>query len=212
MKIRAISPTVMSYKGTSVYGSFRRFMNSVWGKIIDIPRFLYTMTFKPNNRITVSAIKRWQYVDKDILMFEACFQLLVNYVEGECAWLSLITAGKHRWYHRYVSIPNARYWGLRHLNWEIALGKDSPYQSAAAAKIKELYLWYTEERNEREDPWEAFPDSFKSGILQSEGSNGEEKFQYSVALKEAAEKERAQLQEDTDKLMELAEIRIYMWT
>jgi len=55
--------------------------------------------------------------------------------------------------------PHIRGWrcpqaGLDYLDWEIALGDESPDQSHAARELKELYLWWTEARPNRPDPYE----------------------------------------------------------
>jgi len=56
--------------------------------------------------------------------------------------------------------PHIRGWrcrqaGLDYLDWEIGLGEESPDQAHAAREIKELYLWWTQTRPNRPDPYEA---------------------------------------------------------
>jgi hypothetical protein len=134
-------------------------------------------------------------------LFEACFQILVDYVEKELAWMQLLSDNKERWHHR-IRIPNGRELGLRYLNWEIQLGDDSPEQSAGAQTIKDLYLWYRDLRPLRPDPYDDVPDV--------EDCRSDEEVTKSYWT--AANIEKAYEEEDDRKLNLLISIRGMMWT
>jgi hypothetical protein len=164
----------------------------------------------------MKALKRAQWYDCDTRLFEAGFQILVDYVEGELAWMQLITDGKARWYHRWLSVPDARKRGLKLLEWEIQLGDDSISQSEGASEVRALYLWYKDVRPNRVDPFSEVPDRpliFESDNIEFD-ENGQLKSdeEYSKAVMKAFEKEEKQEEEDTAQLVRLMKIRRSMWT
>ena len=161
------------------------------------------------NTVRMKALKRAQWYDCDTRLFEAGFQILVDYVEGELAWMQLITDGKVRWYHRWLSVPDARNRALRMLEWEIQLGDDSVSQSSAAREVRDLYLWYKDVRPNRIDPFSEVPDR---PVTFDENGQIEHDEEYSKAVMEAFRKEEAQEKEDTDQLVRLMKIRRSMWT
>jgi hypothetical protein len=132
-------------------------------------------------------LKRYLWWDADTRILHANFQILVDYVERELAWMQLIVEDKVRWYHRWVSIRNARELALKYLHWEITQVGGEQGQSAQA--IKDLYLWWKDERPSRKDPW----DEFEEG-------------------QDAARAESQHEDEDTEKLTELISIRGWLWT
>ena len=168
------------------------------------------------NTVRMKALKRAQWYDCDTRLFEAAFQILVDYVEGELSWMQLITDGKARWYHRWLSVPDARERGLKLLEWEIQLGDDSISQSEAASEIRDLYLWYKDVRPNRIDPFSEVPD--RPFIYDSENLTFDEDGmlesdeEYSKAVMEAFRKEEKQEEEDTAQLVRLMKIRRSMWT
>ena len=145
----------------------------------------------------VRGIRKGTYYDTDVYMFHALFSMLVDYVEIECAHMNRISFRFRTlpdtemsseqllynitpWFDRLI---NRAKWnerlGLDYLNWEIALGDESPRQSNAAKQIKELYEWYKYERPNR-------PDSYVF--------------------------EDRHYKEDTQKMIELVNLRSSMWT
>jgi len=191
MKIRALAPNVfrMDTEMFNVRNKIHfRLPWRFWDKIDTLWNKLLNWLFRRYDLIRIKSLPRSQYYDLDVRMLHANFQLLVDYVEKELAWLNYITTGKYRWYHRWLPVrdPEA---GLAHLDWEIQLGEDSPFQSRAAEKIKGLYHWWTVDRPQRVDPWQVIEDS-------NEAMRAEERHE----------------KEDTMMLFKLVSVRNSMWT
>ena len=90
------------------------------------------------------------YMETGDRMFYANFNLLKEFVEGEKAWMN-------RWNDEGVTRSeikkNGRKYGLKYLDWEISLNDNGTFekngydgQSTSAQKIKDLYLWWVDER------------------------------------------------------------------
>jgi hypothetical protein len=100
------------------------------------------------------------YYDVDYRMLHACFNLLVYYVEHECAWRWTWCHPERRkglgpwWRRRFGSVRNPAY-GIASLKEESELRYGPEYrglcgkllpQAEAAAEALELYKWWVEER------------------------------------------------------------------
>lgn len=111
------------------------------------------------------------YYDCDTRMLNGMFNLLVDFVEVEKAWMQVTWGGdkparkKHPWWSkgwtRFKSFrdPEA---GLRYLKWEMTLDskflKDyerSDRQALVAKEIWHLYDWWKNQRPNRPDPHDA---------------------------------------------------------
>lgn len=120
------------------------------------------------------------YYDKDTLILEANFALLVSFVEKECATMELYSEKPKNWRFKLPRILRGIFYrdirsrelGLKFIDWhinnelspeEIELQFDNveSYQqyrkeySAPWKEIKELYIWWKDVRPKREDPIEA---------------------------------------------------------
>ena len=171
--------------------------------------WVLSLTRRRKNTVRMKALQRAQWYDCDTRLFEAGFQILVDYVEGELAWMQILNEGKARWYHRWLSIPNARERGLKMLEWEVQLGDDSISQSEAASEVRDLYLWYNDVRPNRVDPFTDVPDR---PLLLDENGQLETDEEYSRAVTKAFRIEESQEEEDTSQLIRLMKIRRSMWT
>lgn len=207
MKARAISPNVVPFARR------RGWLSVTW---YAIQTRLLNKFRRRKNTVTMKALTRGQWYDCDTRLFEAGFQILVDYVEGELAWMELINQRKARWHHRWFGIRNARELGLRMLEWEIQLGEDSTTQSEAATEIRDLYLWYKDVRPARLDTWRDVPDRPFVVEERDDGSKYLPSFhedeEYVAGIHLAAEREEADEQEDTDQLIRIMKIRRSMWT
>jgi len=207
MKIRAISPNVVNYTRKSPRLNFR------W--VTDLKSWLINIFKRKHYLIKCDNLKRGQWYDCDTRLFEINFQILVNYVEDELAWMQLIAENRTRWYQRWIRIKDGRELGLRELNWEIEQGEDSPEQSESAKKIRDLYLWYKDVRPNRIDPFENVPESdFKLEEVSGGGRRlvSNDSDEYHKALNKAFEMEQEQYVEDTQRIQEIIQIRQMMWT
>lgn len=97
------------------------------------------------------------YMEDGDRMLYACFNTLKSFVEDQKAWAT-------RWDDQSKSKReikrNGKELGLKYLDWEISLNNFATIerdgfigQSTAAQEIKDLYLWWVEERPNRENPW-----------------------------------------------------------
>ena len=213
LKIKAISPNILAMETKkhwydNVFSGVRRWWR--WGST-DIFRKIF---FMHTNRITAKSLARHLYWEIDSLMFHCMFQLLVDYVEEQCAAVHLISLGKLKWYHTYFPIKNGRPLGLAHLDWEIQLGEDSPSQSKSAQEIKELYLWYKDEYPNTPDPFDILPDEeqvfteLPDGMYEMMPSSDE----YQNSLKIASNQDEINIKFEQNQLIRLVKLRHYMWT
>ena len=214
MKIRALSPNVVKYVTRKHWYEYVPGLDQFKWKLQELGSWLRGILRRKHHIVRMKALSRGQWYDSDIRIFEANFQILVDYIENECAWMNLIAERKTKWYYNWLGFPDARGNALKHLNWEIQLGKDSPGQSESAEKVKELYLWYKDVRPARLDPWNDVPlrewkteptDQGMQRLLPADED-------YYEAIQKAAEMEQAYEDEDTQKLVELIRIRQFLWT
>jgi hypothetical protein len=111
------------------------------------------------------------YHDADERMMHGMFNLLVDFVEVDKAWMHVVfdreerTKRKHPWWSlgwtRFKSFrdPEA---GIDHLRWESTLddpnlsqNEQSPTQAQTARELLVLYYWWKEIRPNRPDPMDA---------------------------------------------------------
>ena len=207
-KVRAISPTAMGARIPWYWKFERLFLHIVdWIKVYVFRR--------EKNAIRIESLGINEYADKDWLMLHVAFQLLVDYVEGELAWLHAITLGKARMRWHWFKIPKAKEWGLAHLDWEIQQGDDSPSQSEAAKEIMILYLWWKDVRPTRPDLWDLVPhrpwktEPTEDGTHRIIFPNEEE---YKTASAHAALQDEMNEEKDTEMLCRLMKVRRALWT
>jgi hypothetical protein len=168
--------------------------------------------------IIKTGLKPGHYHEIDTKILHGLFNELVEYVECELA--HTMKSYEDRDY-KFIK-GRCKQAGLDHLDWACSLtynedcgvmegdkryGKLTP-QAISAQKVKELYIWWTEIRPIRPEPY------YLSGMSQFEGneffskkSKEEIKSMHNmVKLEEQYDKE------DTDKLIELIKIRKELWT
>lgn len=215
MKTREISPNVLDFVSKK-----RQWISTpVIGTIIhhwrQLQIILLNRLHRRHNIVKMAALRASDWSDSDTRLFEASFQILVEYVESELAWMQLITEGKARWYHRWFRIKDARELALRYLNWETQLGDDSPGQSEASTEIRDLYLWYRDIRPTRVDPFDNVGDrdSYTKMVPTDDGMYTlEMSDEYRDDLTTAARLEEEYEEEDTAQLVRLMKVRRNMWT
>lgn len=215
MKTREISPTVLDFVSKK-----RQWINMpVIGTVIHYWRRFRTILLnrfhRRHNIVKMDALKASDWSDSDTRLFEASFQILVEYVEHELAWMQLITENKTRWYHSWFRIRGARELALRYLNWEIQLGDDSPGQSEAATEIRDLYLWYRDIRPSWLDPYDVMGERESDTKMVPDGHGMftlEMSDEYRAEIMECARLEEEYAEEDTAQLVRLMKIRRNMWT
>lgn len=129
--------------------------------------YIHNLWIVPSHKIIITD-KNYgigSYHDTDYKMLYANFQLLVDYVEIECA--SMNSQHFNTPFQKVISalqllpilswlIPPVRnrLQGLHYLRWEMNLKDESHDQSLSAHITYDLYYWWVKERPSRIDPWE----------------------------------------------------------
>jgi len=100
-----------------------------------------------------TGLKPGEYYDLDYRILHGLFNELVFFVETECAWsYGKPKEVKHLYKFKNGSCKQA---GLDYLNWGIKdkyKGKLTPF-AKSCKEIKRLYLWWTEKRPNRKNPY-----------------------------------------------------------
>lgn len=180
-------------------------------------------------------IKRGGWCDLGNRMLPALFSELVNFVEVDQAWSFCVwneEAMKKYSAPRRLSIfhewrsPEA---GMAYLDWASTLkcedGVKLTEQALSAIEIKELYLWWTQERPKRPDPYEASgyaalynsnarSEDTKYDILESFGRElpPEVEKQIEDSLDRLRDLEDREEKEDEEMMIRLIKVRHYLWT
>lgn len=184
------------------------------------------------------------WCDKDHEILHANFQILTNFVEVECASMFDSCGGKD-----YVTpVPvTARDKGLAYLNQDVWVYKNSDHVPSSDEKsmldrqrkqereIRNIYLWWKDERPKRIDPFDLMPNNdeaqakyaAKHGIpytrndffgninfaYHNPGFRKTKAYKnYRADMKKVSDLEQAYDDEDTAMLVRLMKIRRKMWT
>lgn len=174
-------------------------------------------------------------------MLHANFNLLVDFVEVEKAWMQVIwdkdepLRKKFPWWSlnptRFSSYrsPEA---GLKYLAWEASLVKDEAYtknkrdfgkpteQALAAKETAALYDWWKNVRPKRPDPhdvsgWTELCDERRANghnIFSERDETADYKRRVKIALNKLRKIEADVLKEDEDMLIRLIRLRESLWT
>lgn len=151
-------------------------------------------------------LPRGNWYDFDTRILYGLFEELVDFVEIEKAWMNNIaTSGcRRRWLKRRRSPSD----GIKHLQWEISLGDESPHQANAANEVLELYNWWVHIRPHRLDPMD------ESGWSEycAQTRAVKDITDAGPVLNKLHEMEQRNDDEDTDHLIRLIRIRKSLWT
>jgi len=162
------------------------------------------------------------YYDIDTRILHSNFTLLVDFVEIEKASLQYFFASHERTkkFGSRVNFNNLtkaqkRELGLQYLDWEIN-NTDEPFfperQRESAKETKELYLWWTDVRPSRIDPYDKYEeelDKFSGSILNMDGKN---KKKMMALYKKIGKLEDQYEKEDETMLIRLMKNRKNLWT
>jgi hypothetical protein len=182
-----------------------------------------------------SNLKRGKYYDLDTRLLHALFDELVNFVEIEQAWLSMVCADESSkyqipWYHK-LKLSNWRCpeAGLDYLEWAAQLKYDQdstnredpkfgePTSQAIAAKQTiMLYKWWKEERPKRPDPmaasgWNEHFEKRRNASQDDDFSLSSDDNEASKILEICRKMEQEQEDEDTEMLVRLVKLRSHLW-
>jgi len=183
-----------------------------------------------------SRLKKGEWYDMDTRLRHALFDELVNFVEIEQAWMTVVCSEedwkkyKGPWRRQLFRIrtwrcPEA---GLKYLQWASELicdendcGKSSPLlgqptpQALAAKEILELYHWWKEDYPKRQDPMEAsglsaYYDEHPTTLWDFKRSEDEDKQRQELSDR-CYQIEQEQEDEDTEMLIRLIKLRKQLW-
>lgn len=153
---------------------------------------------------------KWGWCDKDEVLLQASFQILVDFVEKECSRME--RALNPSW-DRTATDEDL---GLNYIRGSAELNSDKEKHKI---QIIELYLWWKYERPTREDTWNMVTCWAPEGTPLQQVLNPPAKVKrtkaykkYIESIRKAGDEDHRRYQEDTDKLMELVSIRSYLWT
>lgn len=176
------------------------------------------------------------YADCDTRLLHGMFNLLVDFVEVEKAWMCVVFDNDARKKYKYPPFsvgsfrirsfrcPEA---GLAHLDWEYSLGNPNldeyercESQSATAAEILYLYKWWKEVRPNRPDyhdasgwsNWCEYRDKKGYRMFDDSQYSEEEKAEQRRILDLSHKLETDQFNEDSEMLTRLIKIRGSLWT
>jgi hypothetical protein len=199
-----------------------------------VNRFLDKLHYVP------TGLKPGQWHETDTRMLHGMFELLVDFVEVEKAWMHVVWSSDDwekynfpKWYkyrilrwaaHRRV--PQA---GIDYLLWEISLAESrvdeygvdqaNPRQAAAAKEQLDLYTWWKTIRPARPDPhdasgWSAYCDrKWKDDVdLFFNDTDDHDRAESTAILARCHELEEQYEAEDEAMLIRLTKIRRSLWT
>jgi hypothetical protein len=174
------------------------------------------------------------YQDCDTRMMHGMFNMLIDFVEVEKAWMHVAfdkeeqKKRKHPWWSmgltRFKAFrdPDS---GIDYLKWEMKLDdpslsqdEQSPSQAQAAREIWQIYHWWKYVRPVRPDPYDASGWSewcHKIGyreMFRNRDRDPDEVAREKEILDRTHEIARAYDQEDEDMLIRLVKIRKNLWT
>lgn len=161
------------------------------------------------------------YCDKDRQMLYGMFNLLVDFVEGELAWMQIVCSDsiKIPWYMTKTQYRDKHGEGLgvEYLEWAMTLKDDdgNPLadvkhsQAWGAKEIMELYMWWKYDRPNRRLPYDcvAIKDRFSVDEWLKGGNPTMDKM-----LKSSFEIEQGYDKEDEEMLIRLVKVRQHLWT
>ena len=161
------------------------------------------------------------YYDIDTRILHSNFTLIVDFVEIEKASLQYIFASHERTknFGSRVSFNNLtkaqkRELGLQYLNWEIENDEEffPKQQKVSAKEVKELYLWWTETRPSRIDPYDKYEEELDK-LRRPLGTMLEkDKKKLNNLYKNIGKLEDQYEKEDDTMLIRLMKVRRNLWT
>lgn len=129
----------------------------------DIKADIRLYTYGRYNKIEIPSLERGQYWEIDTRMLHGMFDLLVEYVEEQCAWMWNVTRDEYRkgsWVLKKrlknLSDEEKRDYGIKWLQFQndYQVNEVKASRPTWAEEAITLYRWWTEDRPRRPDPYE----------------------------------------------------------
>lgn len=196
----------------------KNFYESIEDRIFDMKcvceNIVHWVQYRTTNKFHIIDTKlKPGYHELDTKILHANFEMLVDFVEIEKAWLNTWSdRSKYNnlsWFTRKFKKFRSPEDGIEYLNWEIAVTNES--QAKSAKEILELYFWWKKIRPERKDPYEIaqfnkyFPDPL---MFFNHQITDEQK----ACMELISKIDQDEYNEDTDMLVRLMRIRNSLWT
>jgi len=163
------------------------------------------------------------HYDMDTRLLHGMFNMLVDFVEVEKAWMNVVFTNRRPW----TAWGRTRWWrsrkeGLNYLDWEISLSKPhlpederNERQAKEAQEIKDLYIWWKDIRPNRLDPSDTSGWSnvcSRWNVMSDKDESEEKRKEIDTALKKLTELEEQYEKEDTEMMKRLIDVRKALWT
>lgn len=191
-------------------------------RLSDIERWIAYRTYDKYHIIKTDLSP--DYYDADTRILHSNFNILTDFVENEKGSLEFFYGSferpKKKWYERRVkydslSRKEKRTLGMKFLDWEI--NNDEQYfpkhQRSSAKEMKELYIWWNDERPKRVDPYDFYKDELdKYSQLPLRDMPDELKKKLSPIYTKINKMEEKYDKEDEKMLIRLMKIRKHLWT
>jgi hypothetical protein len=193
-------------------------------RVLNAPlSYIHNRWVCPSDRVIIKHpdIIRGRYRDADTVLLYAMFQVLVDFVEIECANLCFnkpyFETAAQKVYRVFQDLPVLHYLlppqrnvrrGLHYLRWCMGL-KDHVGQAEFARGVFELYRFWVHTRPAR---FEAFSGDFVGPKKIEGGKFMDFTPEYSAYLKSQGDLEDKYVAEDTEKMLQLVKIHKGLWT
>ena len=194
-------------------------------------RFYVRSRFFDKYHLVNTGLKPGGYYEVDTRLIHSAFNLLVDYIEVECAHMNSLSNKEKKkskpWWSkgltRFKSFRD-RQSGLDYLDWEMTLDdpklneyERSDRQAQAAREKLELYIWWTQKRPARIDSmdlsgWSDYCDTKRVDELFSTPKDELEQDYVDKILDKTSEIENKYEVEDEEMLIRLIKIRKTLWT
>jgi hypothetical protein len=181
------------------------------------------LAFRTTKRYNILKIRDLSpnYWDKDTILLYAVMQIVVDFVEVECAFMELDTPQITFWQRINMKLPwwlrsdeayRNRESGLKHLTLLEDMYQDMLINPSDAPKaIREVYLWWKNVRPFRQDPGDE--SGFNAYVLECKNANKKEDKKHTLKLlKKTVRIEQHREKEDTEMLNKVIKYRGFMWT
>lgn len=177
--------------------------------------------FVTKTHLVVTDLEKGKWYEYDTRLLHVMFACLVNFVEIDCNYER---GGKKGRFAKFISNwfvdDRSPENGVKHLQWEMSLGTESPYQSARSREMFDLYMWWTVGRPNRPDPYElvGLTELYEQDAKEEKRTGKStlfdmSKYQSRKHLHDEASKiEQQYADEDQEMMHRLVDIRKSMWT
>jgi len=167
--------------------------------------------FVDKTHLIVTDLKKGDWHEVDEVLLHGIMQVVVDFVEGQKANRNDTAC----YLQEIPIIKDRRAAGLAYLDWEIKLGDEYSLQSDAAKVVKEVYLWWKDQRPKRPDVhevtgWSEYCEG--RDLFGDDDDDDEDKEHVREILEDINFLETFYRNEDTEMMKKIIDARESMWT